>query len=263
MSFSETTVPVRGGMFGAQMVRGGSGPPLLYLHGSGGMAGWAPWLDRLAERFDVLSPAHPGFNRSEGVEQLDDIRDLAIYYLDFLDELGIERAHLLGHSLGGMLAAEIAAMCPHVVDRMVLVAPVGLWRDDAPVLDFFAVSPKVLNEALHHDPNSEAARQFMALPEDEEGRRQAQILRAQNFAAAARFLWPIPDKGLKKRIHRVKAPTLLLWGQSDGIVPPIYGSEFQQLIPGSRLEVFSASGHRPMFEEPDRFHQVVTEFLAS
>lgn len=262
MTPTETTVPVRGGAFQVQLFRGGSGKPLLFLHGAGGMRGWAPWLDRLAQRFDVLAPSHPGFDQSTGVEHLDDVRDLALYYLDFLDAVGVERAHLLGHSLGGMIAAEVAAMCPHVVDRLALVAPVGLWLDDTPVMDWFAAGPADLAKALFYDPTAEPGRSMTTLPDDEEARRQAQIRLAQNFAAAARFLWPIPDKGLKKRIHRVRAPTLLVWGEADGIVPPSYGPEFQRRLPGSRLEVIPRAAHMVMWEQPEPFLQVVEPFLA-
>jgi pimeloyl-ACP methyl ester carboxylesterase len=133
------SVSVRGGMFQADVREYGDrgAEPLLFLHGSSGLL-VDPYLDMLGERFRVIAPLHPGFGDSTGLEHIDDIVDLAIYYYDFLDELGLESAHVVGHSLGGMLAAEVAALDPGRVRRLVLANPVGLWRDDAPVMDFFS-----------------------------------------------------------------------------------------------------------------------------
>jgi pimeloyl-ACP methyl ester carboxylesterase len=243
----EKTVTVRHGMFQVKLRTDGRGDPLLFLHGAGGLRGWDPFLVELARQFTVYAPAHPGFETSTGIEHIDDMIDFVVYYNDFLDALGLESVHIVGHSMGGMLGAELAALSPQRVRKLVLANAAGLWLDEHPVADFFAMTPEQLAVALWHDPNSEVAKAMMAVPQDEKAQLEAYLVRSQHLATAGKFLWPIPDKGLKQRIHRIKAPTLLLWGQSDGLVPPIYAQEFQQYIPGSRVTIMPRCGHMPMY----------------
>ncbi len=138
---------------------------------------------------------------------------------------------------------------------------VGLWIEAHPVADFFAMTPEQLGVALWHDPNSEVAKTMMAVPEDEQAQLEVFLLRAQHLATAGKFLWPIPDKGLKKRIHRIKAPTLIVWGQSDGLAPVVYAQAFQQHIAGSQVSIMQGCGHMPMYEDPDGFVSAVANFL--
>jgi pimeloyl-ACP methyl ester carboxylesterase len=263
MLVKETTISVRHGMFEIKLRTDGRGEPLLFLHGAGGLRGWDPFLVETARQFTVYAPAHPGFETSTGIEQLDDMLDLVVYYNDFLDALGIESAHVVGHSMGGMIAAELAALSPHRVRRLVLANAAGLWLDEHPVADFFAMTPDQLAVALWHDPQSAVAKAMMAVPQDEKAQLEAFLIRSQHLATAGKFLWPIPDKGLKKRLHRIKAPTLLLWGQSDGLVPPIYAQEFQRYIAGARVEIMPRCGHMPMYEDPAGFVHTITTFLKS
>ena len=253
-------VSLRDGMFKAHIASGGSGEPLLFLHGSGGLHE-GEYLDMLAERFTVYAPWHPGFGASEGIDHIDDIIDLALYYHDLMDELGIESAHVVGHSLGGMLAAELAALCSHRVRRLVLANPVGLWRDDDPVLDFFVLPPDQLMPYILHDPESEAVKKAFPVPEGQEELVEMMYQRVQSLATAGKFLWPIPDKGLKRRIHRIQAPTLILWGESDRLVPPSYAEDFKSSIRDSRVVILSECAHMPMFEKTEEFVSVITEFL--
>ena len=148
----ELRVSIQAGKFTAPVQWGGAGPPLLFLHGAAGPMTGAPFLEKLAEDFAVYAPTHPGFGCAEGIEQLDGILDLALYYLDFVDELRIESPHLVGHSLGGMLAAEMAALAPYRFARLVLVGPAGLWLDEAPIPDFFTMSPEEVLRLALHDP---------------------------------------------------------------------------------------------------------------
>ena len=129
----ERTVTVRDGLFETKLRTGGSGEPLLFLHGAGGLRGWDPFLAELARRYTVYAPAHPGFESSSGLEHVDDVVDLVVYYNDLLDALGIESLHVVGHSMGGMIAAELAALSPHRVQRLVLANALGLWLDKHPV----------------------------------------------------------------------------------------------------------------------------------
>ncbi len=257
----ETTVSIRKGLFRTFVRSAGSGDPLLFLHGAGGLDGWPPFLDALARTFLVIAPDHPGFGRSEGLEHLDDVVDLALYYTEFMDAMGLGEPYIVGHSLGGMIGAEVAAIAPERVSKLVMIAPVGLWLDDHPVMDFFSATPEELATALFHDPAAPIAREMLALPSDPDAQMEAVLERTRNLTAAGKFLWPIPDKGLKKRIHRIIAPTLLVWGTSDRLVSPIYGEEFLKRIDGARLAMLKGASHMLPFEKPDEFVAMVTDFL--
>ena len=253
----ELRVSIRNGKFTTSMQWGGSGAPLLFLHGAGGPMIGAPFLDELAKHFTVYAPAHPGFGAGEGIEHLDDIIDFALYYLDFLDELQIDNPHIVGHSMGGMLAAEIAALAPYQLNRLVLVSPAGLWLDEKPIPDFFTFNPQQMVKAALHDPEGPLGQMLLKQFE----RPEMMLEMHKSLASAGKFLWPIPDKGLKKRIHRIQCPTLVLWGASDKLIPPAYGKAFLKAISGARLVTLNSSGHVPMLEEQAAFVQAVTSFL--
>lgn len=255
------SVSIRNGLFQAQVLQGGSGDPLLFLHGAGGLHE-GQYLEDLAQRFTVYAPSHPGFGASEGLEHIDDVIDLALYYHDFMDELGIESAHIIGHSMGGMLAAELASLCSHRVRRLVLSNPVGLWRDEDPVLDFFVLPPDQLLPYIVHDPQSEAIREAFPAPQSADDMIEQMYQRVQSFASAGKFLWPIPDRGLRRRIHRITSPTLIVWGESDGLVPPSYAEDFRSSIENSRVVIMKECAHMPMFEKRDEFVSLVAEFLS-
>jgi pimeloyl-ACP methyl ester carboxylesterase len=257
----ESLVSVRKGSFQTCVRSAGQGDPLLFLHSAGGLHGWPPFLERLAQTFRVIAPEHPGFGRSEGLEHLDDVIDLALYYTEFLDAMGLDQPHIVAHGLGGMIAAEVAAIVPDRISKLVLVAPLGLWLDEHPVMDFFASTPEELAAAIFHDPGAAVAKELMALPTDPDAQLEAILERTQNLSAAGKFLWPIPDKGLKKRLHRISAPTQLLWGASDRLVPPLYGKEFLKHLERARLTVFKGASHMLPFEQADEFVAVVTDFL--
>ncbi|MEX0785157.1 MAG: alpha/beta hydrolase [Dehalococcoidia bacterium] len=256
----ERTISLRDGMFQTSLYQAGSGDPLLFLHGSPGLR-QGPYLEQLAEQFTVYAPLHPGVGESTGLDHIDDIVDLALYYYDLMDELGLESAHVVGHSLGGMLGAEMAALCPHRVRRLVLTNPVGLWRDEEPVLDFFTLSAEQLLPYIVHDVESETVKQAFARPDSPDAMMEGMFQRMQALTAAGKFLWPIPDKGLKRRIHRIQAPTLILWGESDRLVPPSYAEDFRSRIRDSRVVILKECAHLPMIEKPDEFVSVVAEFL--
>ena len=255
----QSRVSIRNGKFTTMMQWGGSGDPLLFLHGAGGPMVGAPFLDELAKNFTVYAPAHPGFGPGEGIEHLDDIIDLAVYYHDFLDELQIDMPHVVGHSLGGMLAAEVTALAPGQVNRLVLVGPAGLWLDENPIPDFFTFKPQQLVQHALHDPAGPLGK--MMLEQFQNPELTLELYKC--MASAGKFLWPIPDKGLKKRIHRIQQPTLIVWGASDKLIPPVYGEAFLTAIPGSQLVTLPQSGHMPMLEEQGAFVEVITNFLLS
>ena len=237
--------------------RAGQGPPLLFLHGGGGAARWLPFMGGLAERFDVIVPEHPGFGRSETPEWLDTIGDLAFFYLDFIRELGLERVHLVGSSMGGWIAAELAVRSTRDLASLTLSAPVGIRVKGVPMADIFLMSYEQLTRNLFVDPTF--ADVVLMLPVTEEEQDQ----RLKNALAVAKLGWQprLYNPHLAKWLHRIDVPTLICWGDGDEIVPPAYGPAFRDLIPGSRLQVFERCGHLPHAECGNDFVRRLTSFI--
>jgi pimeloyl-ACP methyl ester carboxylesterase len=245
--------------------RGGEGEPLLYLHSAMGEAMWIPHLQRLAKRYELHAPAHPGFLGSEGIEEIRDIEDLVVHYLAYIDRMGWASVHVLGLSLGGWIAAEIAARYPERVKKLVLTSAVGIWIPEQPIADIFAIDsrfPERLNRLLFHDPDCVAA-QMMPSPGDVNLPEEVLVNIMNAFAATAKIGWNplLHDPRLESLLPRVQAQTLVLWGASDRIVPVDYGRKFARLIPNSRLEIIPECGHLIPLEKPPEFHEAVTRFL--
>jgi pimeloyl-ACP methyl ester carboxylesterase len=258
----ERLVTLRDGALGFRVLTAGGGAPLVYFHSfheRGG--GWSPLLDRLAARFTVLAPLHPGVQGSTGVESLDDLLDLTLAYDELLAALDVPRAALVGHFFGGMMAAEVAALFPARATRLVLASPLGLWRDDAPTADVAILPADDLAAVLWRDPQSDVARRWIELPASEEDNVAAQIESIQRRAAMSKFVWPIPDKGLRKRLHRVTAPTLLLWGDADRANPVVYAEEWQRRIKGAAVRLLPG-GHMAIHEVAEAAAAAIAEFLA-
>jgi len=241
----------------------GSGPPLVFLHGPWGLRNDRDFLDLLADSHTVYAPKHPGTGDGdpEAVHQLDDWWDLILYHGELFDRLRLGAPVLVGHSFGGMLACEIAAAMPERVSRLVLIDPVGLWRDDLPVKNWMILSQDQLRAALFADPAGEASQKFFGLPAEGADRVDAQVGFIWSQACTGKFVWPIPDKGLKKHIHRIATPTLIIWGAADGVIAPAYAEEFARRIANSRVELIEAAGHLPHLEQADRVVRLVRDFL--
>ena len=233
----------------------------MYLHGAVGHKGWAPFLDRLAEPFTVYAPYLPGYSQSTGLEDLEDVVDLTLYHFELMDALELTSAHVVGHFLGAMVAAEMSALNPGYVNRLVLAAPAGLWRDDAPVADFLAMNPAELEEYLWSTGSGGGSASAADLDAAQRAKELLSLERVQDLTAAGKFLWPIPDRGLKRRAYRIKAPALIIWGEGDRLVPAVYAEGFSELIGGSRVTILPKSGHLPMLEQPDAFAEVIISFL--
>jgi pimeloyl-ACP methyl ester carboxylesterase len=241
----------------------GEGPAVVYFHGPWGLE-WGPFLEELARAFKVLAPEHPGTTPGEpdAVQHVDSLWDLVLCYDELLDHLGLAEATLIGHSFGAMVACEVAALRPSRARRLVLIDPIGLWRDDAPVTNWMLVAPTDLPQYVFADPEGAAARKLFAIPDDPEEGALARTRLTWAMGSTGKFIWPIPDKGLKKRIHRIQGtPTLLVWGQEDRLVPLAYADEFARRLPRSRREVVKAAGHAPHLEQPDETARLVTAFL--
>jgi pimeloyl-ACP methyl ester carboxylesterase len=246
------------------LLEAGAGQPLVFLHGAGGLFADNPFLERLAERFHVIAPWWPGYGGSSGEEKLEDMLDFALHGWDVVDALGLERPHLMGHSMGGMIAAEMAVIAPRDLARLVLVCPAGLWLDAHPIPDLFSLMPYELPPLLTHDPavamqllSGTAALDF----NDMEVLKQFLVVNARQLGTAGKILFPIPNRRLSKRLYRLNAPTQILWGDADKLIAPVYAEAWQAALPRAELVRFAQCGHMVPYEKPAEFVSAVTAFL--
>ncbi|HEX4209353.1 MAG TPA: alpha/beta fold hydrolase [Candidatus Binataceae bacterium] len=236
----------------------GQGPALVYLHSGYGLV-WDDMLDLLARDFTVYAPEHPGTapGDPDAVKPLEDLWDLTLYYYEMFDQLGLEAPAVVGHSFGGMVAAEIAANNPRRVSRLVLIDSLGLWLDNAPIKNYMVTPQAQLDPLFFHDINHPARKHIFMNLEDPES-----IIRVTwALGCSGKYIWPIPDKGLRKRLHRIAAPTLLIWGKEDGLTKPVYAEEFKKLIPGARIETVANAAHMAPLEQPQAVSKLIHEFL--
>jgi len=252
---------IRVGDVEVHTVVGGNGPPLLVLHGAGGNRGWRRWMAQVARHHTIYAPTHPGFGTSGDAEWMEGIDDLARFYLWFLDAVKLSRVHLLGHSIGGWTAAELATMHPGAVDRLVLVAPVGLKPETGEILDVFFHTPAELLELTVHDRATipEWAELYGTPPTPAELE-----IATRNREMTARLTWKpyMFNPRLPRFLPRVTVPALIVWGREDRIVPVICGEQYRRLLPRAALSVLDRCGHLPPIEKPDEFARLVLDFLA-
>jgi len=240
-----------------ELFREGNGTPLLYLHGAGAGGRWLAFQERLAKDFSVYFPSHPGHGGSPAAEWIEHISDLAFHYLDLLDELDLERVHLVGASFGGWIAAEIATMASHRLASLVLIDPVGI-RVDGWIYPFlFGMDIPEIVTTIFQNPMAALA----LAPPDQSVETLA--LQYRQGAALARVSWNpyLYNPLLRRRLGRISAPTLLCWGAHDKLAPLApCGETWARAIPGARLRVFDESGHVPHLEEPDAVAEAIGEF---
>jgi pimeloyl-ACP methyl ester carboxylesterase len=244
----------------------GDGPPLVFFHPLSGLA-WDPFLDRLATRHTVYAPEHPGTSPGDprAIDQVQTFWELMLVYEELIGALGLDRPVAVGHSYGGMVAADLAANFPRLFSRLVLLSPAGLWRDDAPIplMEMVSGPPQDWPSYLFAQPGSVAARAMMAPPADPALLPAAIAQQAWNLGCTTKFAWPIADHGLGRRLHRVAVPTLVAWGRQDALIPVAYAAEFGRLIAGSQVEVIDDCGHVPQADQPEAAWTTVSKFLAA
>ena len=237
-------VPVR-------YVEGGEGEPLVFLHGAGGVEAQDPFLAALAKKYRVYAPLLPGYGDSEECSELRDMLDFTLHTWDVIGALGLKDPILVGHSLGVMIAAEMAAVAPHDVSRLGLIAPAGLWLDQFPIPDFFSMLPFQLAEILFFDAKIGA--QLMGVGSgnfgDPEWLKVFLVRNARQLGTAGKLLFPIPERGLAGRLYRIKAKTVIVWGEGDRLIPLAYAERFKAGIPGSRLVVIREASHMVPLEQ--------------
>jgi pimeloyl-ACP methyl ester carboxylesterase len=237
--------------------RGGKGAPVLYLHGASGGGKWLPFMERLAADHEVIAPEHPGFGRSDTPDWFDNIHDVAYFYLDLMQALGLKDVHLVGSSLGGWMACEVAVRSTAWLASLTLIGSAGLHLKGVARPDTFLWTREEAARGLFHD-QALAERMLDAPLADDELERQM-----KNRFATARLAWAprFYDPHLHKWLHRIDVPTAVFWGAQDQLVPPVYAERFRELIPGATVRYFEACGHLPQVEQPAAFAEALAKFV--
>jgi pimeloyl-ACP methyl ester carboxylesterase len=240
------------------LIRGGRGTPLLVLHPEFGAGRWFPYHEQLAARFQIFAPDHPGFGESDRPDWLRGIDDMVFHYVDLLDALHLERVSVLGTSIGGWIAAELAVARPDRIERLVLVAAAGIKVEGVERFDVFLNPIEETLLHLFHDP----ARTAQLLPTE---MGADVIVRAYREASSlARLAWNpyLYNPKLEHRLRRITAPTLIVWGENDRFLPVTHARAYAKLIAGSQLRLIANCGHLVPFEQTSEFTDVATGFLA-
>ena len=248
MKFTESTVEVDGCK--THLRRGGAGEPLLFLHGASGAPVVMPFMEKLAQRFDVLVPEHPGYGLSDEPEWLENIHDVAYFYLDFLKFLNLKDVTLVGSSMGGWIAMEMAVRDTARLKSLVLVSPAGIAAPGVLPADIFLLSPEELVRNLFFDEKLAQAR--LAQPEDVD-------ISLKNRHTTARLAWEprLHDPHLGKWLHRIDVPVKIVWGREDRILPVGFVDEFKRLMPRAQVHILEKCGHLPHAEKADEFVEIV------
>jgi pimeloyl-ACP methyl ester carboxylesterase len=248
MKFEDSFVEVDGCK--VHLRRGGKGDPLLFLHGASGAPVVMPFMEKLAQRFDVLVPEHPGYGKSDEPEWLENIHDMAYFYLDFIKKLSLKNLTLVGSSMGGWMAMEIAVRDTSRLKSLVLVSPAGIAAPGVRAADIFLMPPEVLVRNLFVDQKLAEAR--LAAPEDVDAS-------LKNRHTTARLAWEprLHDPFLPKWLHRIDVPVKIVWGREDKILPVGLGHELKRLLPKAEMHVMDNVGHLPHAERVDEFVDIV------
>ena len=258
VAFKEEMVDVGGTK--VHTMKGGSGEPLLLLHGAGGNNGWLKSIDALAEKYTVYYPSHPGYGKSERPEWLETIPDMAAFYTWYLETLGLEGIRAVGFSMGGWLAAEMAALSRHSFSRLILVDAVGIKPKQGEIKDIFIIPPEEVAELSFYDANQipEYDKIYNSSPTPED-----RNLSERDREMAVRICWKpyMHSPRLPHILGRVSIPTAIIWGREDQLVPLECGELYQQVIPESTLTIINNCGHSPQIEKPDEFVETALSFL--
>ncbi|NQV61199.1 MAG: alpha/beta hydrolase [Alphaproteobacteria bacterium] len=240
----------------------GQGDAVVFLHGAGGLMPDDRFFQALAAKFHVYAPLLPGYGNSQGEDGLHDMLDATLHTGDVIEALGLVKPALVGHSMGGMLAAELASLAPNDVEHLALIAPAGLWLEAHPIEDLFAKLPFELPELLFHDVVLGEKLMTSGLDLDDPAfLSEFLVINARRLGMAGKLLFPIPDRGLSRRLHRIKAKTLILWGESDRLIKPVYGKAFAAAIANSQLQTLPEAGHLVTHEKPEQVVDAIAALI--
>ena len=237
--------------------RKGSGEPVVFLHGAGSTRMWLPFYERLSQSVDLIAPEHPGFGDTEFPEWLDGFDDLVLHYRAFFDELALERLHLVGFSLGGWIAAELAIFYPERLKSLTLITPAGLHLPETPLVDIFAMPPEQIPDLLFNG-NVTPFVDYLPDPTSLDD-----IVHAfGEMGTLARLIWsPRFDPKFERRLPSVRVPTLVVGAEDDWLVPNAHADRWAEILPDARLERIPGTGHGSIMQEPDRAADVILGFI--
>jgi pimeloyl-ACP methyl ester carboxylesterase len=241
--------------------RKGTGPPTVFLHGAGGTRMWLPFYERLSEAVDLTAPEHPGFGDTPMPDWLDGFDDLLLHYRDLFDALELDRVHLIGFSLGGWIAANLAIFYPHRLKSLTLITPGGLRMPEAPMTDFMRMPPEQIGDILFNGQTADYL-DYLPDPHDLDAAIRG-YLEASTFAKLA---WnPRYDYRLDRRVPRISLPALVIEPDEDRVVPNAHARRWAELLPNVRLEQISGeskpTAHLLMIQEPDRAAAAILDFI--
>lgn len=239
----------------------GEGPPLLYLHSAGGETEPIEFHKKLAEKYTVFLPAHPGFALSEGLDEIDDIQDLAWHYVDLIEELGLKNVPVVSYSLGAWITSEVKLLRPNLIGPIVMMAAAGLHVEGSPMAELFIDDFDDLRKLLFFDSESETAKNYF--PADVNDPRILMYLRARE--ATARVGWNpyLHNPKLAGHLHRLDSPTQIIWGRHDHLIPLAHGEYYAEHMPNAKLAVLEDCGHMVPYEKSDEAVKLTLDFLAS
>jgi pimeloyl-ACP methyl ester carboxylesterase len=256
--FTEAQVQVAGTAL--HVLQGGTGTPVLVLHGVEGFEGWLQFHDALAERATVYAPVHPGYGQTPCPEWIETIPHQAVFYHWFLQEQAFAPVDVVGIGIGGWIAAHMAVMCPQQLRHLVLVDAAGIRPQHSDVFDIF-ITPwrQVIDRCFYDAANSpEYQRLFGGEFQEFGGPREA----GRTMSIRMCFRPYMYDRSLPGMLGKVCTPTLIVWGAQDQIIPIECGQLYQRAIPGATLRLIEHCGHWPQFERPQELAQLVTEFIS-
>jgi len=233
----------------------GTGDPVLWLHDLNGVTDDNPLVASLAEHYTVIAPQAPGFAHLEELDDIRNVHELALHYDDVLQALGVGPIDVVGHSFGAMIGAELAAHFPLRVSRLVLLAPLGLWNEHYPIGDLLSVPYPALPEFLYARPPGAAGPDAMDV--------EALVRIAQGMTSVAKFIWPIPEHGLSRRLDRYTGPTMVMFGGADEFIPSAYADDWTNLLPNVRRAILPHAKHMLPADEPAEVSKLVLDFLSA
>ncbi|MGB5758189.1 MAG: alpha/beta hydrolase [Acidimicrobiales bacterium] len=258
-----TTISTAGGVE-IEVRHGGSGPALVWFHGLVGLAHREPALEALADSFAVHAPVWPGYGDVLNESSVEDMLDFALLGWDIVDALALDKPHVIGHSFGAMIAAEMACVARHDLTTLTLVTPFGLWLDEHPITDPFAQLPFQLTELLFTDPTNASTLVAPGVDlESDEGLAEFMVSNSRRLGTAGKIMFPIPNRRLSKRLYRISVPTRIIMAAGDRLITRPYADAWRERIDGSEVVTIDGAGHMVNLEQPDRLASAVTAFLGS